>query len=136
LIELQLAQLIEFLAESSAVVQPLLGGLMQGAGQVDEGAFALVSDGQIEGAMQVSLLAAAGGFATGACPPDQGAGQEGLIGDELGELGASGALLGGAMGPVFHDTSWEGNRVLTCNYTLRGGGKDKGGDECEFAQPK
>src|SRR5256885_1725431 len=66
LVELDLVEVLEVLGEGAAVGHPLPDGLLQGAGDVEQGAFALVACGQIQGAVRPAFLAAAGGLAAGA----------------------------------------------------------------------
>jgi hypothetical protein len=130
LVELQLVEILELLAEAAAVVNPLTDGLFQGPGDVEQGAAALVAGGQIQGTMQLAALAAAGRFAAGASALDQGAAQEGLLSDQLGESGTGVALRGGALRALAHGVS---SAVLTWYYTLRTSSADKPVDECESA---
>jgi hypothetical protein len=105
LVELQLVEILELLGEAAAVLHPPAGGLFQGAGDVQQGALPLVPSGQVQGAVQLALPAAAGGLAAGARALDQGAAQEGLLGDQLDEAGTGVAFWGGAMGAVVHGAS-------------------------------
>ena len=85
-------------------------GLFQGAGDVQQSPSAAVADSQIQGAVQLAALAAAGGFAAGAGAFDQGAAQEGLLGDQLGESGTGVAFGGRALRALAHGVS---SAVLT-----------------------
>src|SRR5262249_51976701 len=71
LVELALVEVLELLGEASAVEDPLPRRLFQDAGDVQQGTPALVSGGQVEGAVQLASLAAAGGLAAGSCALDQ-----------------------------------------------------------------
>jgi hypothetical protein len=87
LLELDVVEVLELPGESAAVVQPQPHRLLQGAGDVQQGAVVIVADGQVQGAVQLTALAAAGGLAAGSGALDQAAAQEGLLGDQLGESG-------------------------------------------------
>jgi hypothetical protein len=110
LVQLKLVQRLELLGEASAVEYPLAHGLFQGPGDVQQSALAVVADGQIQGTVQLALLAAAGGFAAGACALDQGAAQKRLLGDQLGESRTGVAFWGRALRALAHDVS---SAVLT-----------------------
>src|SRR4051794_39756859 len=103
-------EVLEVLREAAAVMHPLADGLFQGAGDVQQNALPLVPGGQVQGAVQLALLAAAGGLAAGAGALDQGAAQEGLLTDQLGESGTGVALRGGALRALAHGVS---SAVLT-----------------------
>jgi hypothetical protein len=94
LLELQLVEILEVLGEAAAIGDALPDGRFQGAGNVQQGAPAVVSDSQIQGTVQLAALATAGGFAAGTGLLDQGTAQEGLLGDQLGEA-APGVAFGG-----------------------------------------
>jgi hypothetical protein len=110
LVELLLVECFELLAEASAVVEPLPHGVFQGARDVQQSALAAVADSQIQGTVQLAFAAAAGGLAAGAGVLDEGAAQEGLLGDELGELGTGVTLGGRALRTQAHGVS---STVLT-----------------------
>jgi hypothetical protein len=97
LVELQLVEVVELLAEAAAVVDPQAYGLFQGAGNVQQSLLTAVSDGQIQGTVQRPALAATGGFAAGTGAFDQRAAQEGLLSDQLGDSG-TGVAFGGRAG--------------------------------------
>jgi hypothetical protein len=106
LVELDLVEVLELLGEGAAVLDPLPDGFFQGAWDVKQGAPAVVPCGQVQGAVQVALLAAAGGLAARACAFDQRAAQEGLVADQLGELGAGVAFRGGQVRAMVHGVSF------------------------------
>jgi hypothetical protein len=110
LFELLLVEGLELLGEAAAVLHPLAHGLFQGARDVEQSPLTAVPDGQIQGVVQVALLAATGGFAAGAGALDQGAAQERLLGDQLGESGTCVAIWGGALRAMAHGVS---SAVLT-----------------------
>jgi hypothetical protein len=87
LVQLQLVEGLQLLGKGTAVLHPLADGFFQGARDVQQGASAFVPGGQIQGAVQLALLAAAGGLAAGAGAFDQRAAQEGLLGDQLDKPG-------------------------------------------------
>jgi hypothetical protein len=87
LVELELVQGGELFTEASAILHPLAYGFFQGARDVQQGLLVVVADGEVQRTMQVSSLTAAVGFAAGASSFDQGAAQEGHLGDQLGESG-------------------------------------------------
>src|SRR5438105_2219364 len=95
-------EVVDLPRETTAVVNPQADGFFQSAGDVEHGASAIVSSGQIQGTVQVALLTAAGGLAAGAGAFDQGAAQERLFGDELDESGARLAFGSRAVGAVLH----------------------------------
>jgi hypothetical protein len=105
-VELLLVQRLELAREGAAMVNPQTHGIFQGAGDVQQNPAAVVPSGQIQGAVQLAFLAAAGGFAAGAAPLDQGAAQEGLLGDQLGEAGTCVPLCGGALRTLAHGVSF------------------------------
>jgi hypothetical protein len=105
LVELQLVEVLQLLAEAAAVVHPLPGGPFQGAGDVQQSAAALVAGGQVQGAVQLAFLAAAGRLAAGTGPFDQTAAQERLLGNQLGQPGACVPLLKGLVRSVAHRVS-------------------------------
>jgi hypothetical protein len=105
LLELLLVQRCELLEEASAIVQPLPHGLFQSPRDVQQGPLPVVPDGQIQGPVQVALLAATGGFAAGASPLDEGTAQERLLGDQLGESGTGVAFWGRALRSLAHGVS-------------------------------
>jgi len=92
LVQLQLVEVLELLGEAAAVLHPLAHGVFQGPGDVQQGPSVLVPGSQIQGTVQLPLLAAAGGLAARAGPLDQGAAQEGLLGDQLDQAGTGVAL--------------------------------------------
>jgi hypothetical protein len=132
LVELRLMKVLELLAEGATVAHPQADGLFQGARDVQQDAPPLVPGGQVQGAVQLAALAAAGGLAAGAGPLDQGAAQEGLLADQLGESGTGVALGGGAVRVVAHGVS---STALTQYYTLRASSADTPANECEIARP-
>jgi hypothetical protein len=81
LVELLLVEVLELLEKGAAVMHPLTDGFFQGARDVQQDAPPLVAGGQVQGTMQLALLAAAGRFAAGAAAWDQGTAQERLLGD-------------------------------------------------------
>jgi hypothetical protein len=105
LLDLLLVEGLELLGEGAAVLHPLAHGVFQGAGDVQQSAAVMVADSQVQGAVQLALLAAAGGLAAGAGALDQGAAQEGLLGDQLGESGTGVTLGGGALRTLAHGIS-------------------------------
>jgi hypothetical protein len=109
-VELLLVEVTELLGQTPAVVDPQTHGRFQSAGDVQQGTLVVVSDSQIQGAVQLAALAATGGFATGAAALDQRAAQERLLGDQLGESAAGVAFGGGACGSLAHRVS---SSVLT-----------------------
>jgi hypothetical protein len=133
LFELLLVEVLELLGEAAAVLHPPADGLFQGAGDVQQCPSAVQPGGQVQGAVQLAPLAAAGGLAAGAGAFDQGAAQEGLLGDQLGESGARVALWGGSLRSLAHGGSAP---VLTWYYTLRTSSADKPANECEIAPPR
>jgi len=110
LVQLQLVEILGLLGEGAAVLHPLADGLLQGAGDVQQGAPTLVPRGQVQGTVQLAFLAAARGFAARAGALDQGAAQERLVADQLGESGTGLAFGGGAVRAVAHGVS---SAVLT-----------------------
>jgi hypothetical protein len=97
LVELRLMKVLELLAEGATVAHPQADGLFQGARDVQQDAPPLVPGGQVQGAVQLALAAAAGGLAAGAGSLDQAAAQERLLADQLGQSGTGGAFRGGAL---------------------------------------
>jgi len=81
LLQLQLVQRFELFTKTSAVSHPQSDGLFQGARDVQQHPSVPVADGEVQGAVQLTLATAASGLAAAACPLDQGAAQEGLLGD-------------------------------------------------------
>jgi hypothetical protein len=132
LVELQLVEVLEMLAEAAVVTHPLASRLFQGAGDVQQDALPLVPGGQIQGTMEVALPAAAGGLAAGAGALNQRAAQERLLGDQLRKSGTGVAFRGGALRSLTHGVS---SAVLTWYYTLRTSSADKPTNECEIAPP-
>jgi hypothetical protein len=96
---------LELLGKGAAVMHALPHGFFQGARDVQQNALALVPCSQIQGAVQLAMLAAAGRLATGAGAFDQGAAQERLLGDQLDESRTGVAFRGGAMRAVAHGVS-------------------------------
>jgi hypothetical protein len=133
LVELELVEVLELPGEGAAVVHPLADGFLQGARDIQQGAAALVAAGQVQGAVELAPLTAAGGLAAGSGAFDQAAAQEGLLGDQLSESGTGVALGGGAVRTVAHGVS---SVVLTQHYTLRTSGAHESSDECENAPPR
>jgi hypothetical protein len=126
-------EVLELLAEAAAVIHPLACGLFQGAGDVQQNLLPLVPGGQVQGAVQLAFLAAAGGLAAGAGAFDQAAAKEGLLGEQPGEAGAGVPLWGGTLRSLAHVIS---SAVLTRYYTLRTNSADTSADECENALPR
>jgi hypothetical protein len=102
LLELLLLEVLELLAEAAAVLHPQADGLFQGARDVQQSALALVPGVQVQGTVQLALLAAARGFATGTGAFDQTAAQERLLGNQLGESGTRVAFWGRTVRAVAH----------------------------------
>jgi hypothetical protein len=102
LVQLLLVEVLELLREATAVVHPLAHRVFEGPGDVQQSPSALVPSSQVQGTVQLSVPAAAGGFAARAGPLDQGAAQEGLLGDQVDQAGTGVAFGGGAMGAVVH----------------------------------
>jgi hypothetical protein len=81
LFELLLVEFLQLLGEAAAVVDPLAHALFQGTGDIQQSAATVQPGGQIQGAVQLAVLAATSGLAAGAGTFNQGAAQEGLLGD-------------------------------------------------------
>jgi hypothetical protein len=105
LLQLLLVERLQLLVDLSAVVKPLAYRVVQSPGDIQQGPLAAVVDRQIQGRMQLTPLAATGGFAAGARPLDEGTAQEGLLGDQLGKLGTGVAFWGRALGSLAHGVS-------------------------------
>jgi hypothetical protein len=105
LVELVLVQGSELFFEAATVVNPQPDGLFQGARDVQQSALTLVPRSQIQGAVRLAFLAAAGGLATRAGAFEQTAAQEGLLGDQLGQLGTCVAFSGRAVRAMLHGVS-------------------------------
>jgi hypothetical protein len=97
LVELDLVEILELLAEAASVGHPQAYGIFEGAGDVEQDPPAIVSCGQVQGAVQLAFVATAGGLAAGAGALLQRAAQERLLADELGQFRACGALGRGAV---------------------------------------
>src|SRR6185437_1302879 len=69
----------------------------KGTRDVEQSGSAVVADGQVQGAVQLAALAATGRFAAGTGARNQGAAQERLLGDQLGQLGTGVAFRGRAL---------------------------------------
>jgi hypothetical protein len=133
LVELLLVEILELLAEAAAVLHPLAYGLFQGVRDVQQNLLPLMAAGQVQGAVQLTSLAAAGGLAAGAGAFDQGAAQERLLADQLDKSGTGMTLRGGALRTLAHGVS---SAVLTRYDTLRTSSADKPANECEIAPPR
>jgi len=106
LLQLQLVEVLELLGKGAAVLHPQPDGFFQGAGDVQQSPSAVEAGSQVQGAVQMALLAAAGGLAAGAGAFDQGAAQEGLLGDQLDESGTGVAFRGRAVRAMAHGVSF------------------------------
>jgi hypothetical protein len=133
LLELELVEVLELLGQAAAVLHPLTHGLLQGAGDVQQGPATVVPGSQIQGTVQLAFLATAGRFAAGANTLDQGAAQERLLRDQLGQSGTGVAFRGGAVRAGAHGVS---SSALTLYYTLRASSAETPAHECEIAPPK
>jgi hypothetical protein len=102
LVELLLVEILELPGKAAAVGHPQADGLFQGAWDVQHKALALVAGLQVQGTVQLAPLATTGRLAAGAGVLDQGAAQEGLLGNQLGESGTGVALRGGALRSLAH----------------------------------
>src|SRR3954452_23307404 len=65
LVELDLVEVLHLLGEAASVGDPEPDGLVQGAGDVQQGTPAVVAGGQVQGAVRLALLTAAVGLAAG-----------------------------------------------------------------------
>jgi hypothetical protein len=100
LVQLQSVEVLELPGEAAAVLHPLAHAAFQGTGEVQQSPSALVPGSQLQGAVQWSLPAAAGGLAARAGAFDQGAAQEGLRGEQSGQAGTGVTFRVGATGAV------------------------------------
>ena len=66
LVELDLVEVLQLLAEAASVGDPQADGILEGARDVEQDAAVVVSCGQVQGAVQLAFAAAAGGLAAGA----------------------------------------------------------------------
>ena len=92
-----LAEVLEVLGETAAVRHPRPHGLFQGVRDVQHRVAAVVADGQVQGAVALALLAAAGRLSAGAGPLHPGAAQAGRRGDPLGTSATCVPLWGRAL---------------------------------------
>src|SRR4051812_8141801 len=83
LLQFVLAQFIELLVKKASIEQQLAHGIFESPRDVKKNTSALMVSGQIKRAVQMTFLTTARGFATGTASINQGAAQEGLLGDKL-----------------------------------------------------
>src|ERR1700733_15019600 len=103
-------EVLKLSGKGPSVLHPQSDGLLQGARDVQQDSFTAVSGGQVQGPVEVSLLAAAGGLAARAGALDEGATEERLVADHLGQSGAGAAFWVGAVRAMGHGVS---STVLT-----------------------
>jgi hypothetical protein len=106
LLQLQLVEVLQLLGKGAAVEHPQPDGFFQGAGDVQQSSSAVETGSQVQGTVQMSLPTATGRFAAGAGAFDQGAAQEGLLGDQLDESGTGVAFRGGVVRAMLHGVSF------------------------------